>query len=528
MRTHFRKVLSVPANSSIRQMARVRDREIGVCQEALESPEKDVSEKARARVESVKLAYECLSDHTKFAQHLQELNKKLAAGKTSKEELLKIVEAPKEAVRKMPKPSPARDKQALEDFRQKRQEEKAGLPEEGEKRNWLDEVSTEMKVAAFKAASEKAHTLRLESNEDPDSDEFFEAVHAQAFDAAQTLMQKKKKEANFAEFKNELEALVDEFSEEATWEEYNRLESAAARKSEMARTPNKMTVAVSAILIVVLGIAFTNVGVMMMSGPGGDTEQTLDKKKANSIIPDTDLGYKNMSVSKEKEIAWADGMARPASSAGCAGRCSLANLDGAQEYNKGCEAVSREKYDEAIPFFTTAVVKNEKMYQAHYNLGCMHLQKCQPAAARDQFYNTLKWQPTLAQAVYNQGLVYLISSEETIKRAYEKSPLDEKLLAQTTATLQAAIDQFVLAESMEPRMMQAYYNEGLARYRLGDLKNALKAFEKANEIDPTVPGTIRNRDLCNKMISSPDLAKKMSGVGTLLGPTGPQGPPGPG
>ncbi len=69
LRAHFRKVLSVPANASIRQMARIRDREIGICQEALESVEVEVSQKARARVESVKIAYECLSDHKRF--HLQ-------------------------------------------------------------------------------------------------------------------------------------------------------------------------------------------------------------------------------------------------------------------------------------------------------------------------------------------------------------------------------------------------------------------------------------------------------------------------
>lgn len=81
---------------------------------------------------------------------------------------------------------------------------------------------------------------------------------------------------------------------------------------------------------------------------------------------------------------------------------------------------------------------------------------------------------------------------------------------------------------MEPRMMQAYYNEGLARYRLGDLENALKAFEKALELDPTVPGSRRNKELCQKMIASPDSARKMFAVGSMLGPVGPQGPPGPG
>ncbi|MDX2108184.1 MAG: hypothetical protein SFY67_17445, partial [Candidatus Melainabacteria bacterium] len=174
LRAHFRKVLSVPANASMREMARVRDREVGVCQEALESSDSEVSQKARARVESVKLAYECLSDHKKFRQQLDELNKQLADGKAKKETLLKVVEAPKEAVRKMPKPSAARDKQALEDFRLKRQEEKSSLPEQGENRVWLDETSTEIKVAAFKAASDKAQDLRREANEDPDSDVFFE------------------------------------------------------------------------------------------------------------------------------------------------------------------------------------------------------------------------------------------------------------------------------------------------------------------------------------------------------------------
>ena len=134
----------------------------------------------------------------------------------------------------------------------------------------------------------------------------------------------------------------------------------------------------------------------------------------------------------------------------------------------------------------------------------------------------------MAQAVYNQGLVYLISSEETIKQAYAKSPIDKEMSQRTTATLQAAVDQFLLAQSMEPRMMQAYYNEGLARYRLNDLENALKAFEKSFELDPTVAGTIRNKDLCKKMIASPDSAKKMFAIGSLLGPVGPQGPPGPG
>jgi tetratricopeptide (TPR) repeat protein len=529
LRAHFRKVLSVPANASIRQMARIRDREIGICQEALESVEVEVSQKARARVESVKTAYECLSDHKSFRLQLDELNKQLEDGKVKKSDLLKIVEAPKEAVRKMPKPSASRDKQALEDFRQKRQEEKSVLPEKGENRVWLDETSTEIKVAAFKAASDKAQDLRGEAHEEPDSDTFFEIVHAASFDAAKETLQAKTKAPYFFEFKDELEALVEEFSEEGTWEEYNRLESAAVRKAEVKSTPNKMTVMVSVLLLIVLGLVFTNVGVMMTVGESLDHPKAApDKEKMKTILPEADLGYKSKSLSTVKEIAWADGLARPASSAGVAGRCSDNLMAGAADYNKGCELISRNKFDDALPFLTAAVVKNEKLYQGYYNLGCVHLQKCEPAAARADFYNTLKWQPTLAQAVYNQGLVYLISSEETIKQAYAKSPIDKEMAQRTTATLQAAVDQFLLAESMEPRMMQAYYNEGLARYRLNDLENALKAFEKSLELDPTVPGTIRNKDLCKKMIASPDSAKKMFAIGSLLGPVGPQGPPGPG
>lgn len=528
LRGHFRKVLSVPANASMREMARVRDREIGICQEALESSDNDVSQKARARVESVKTAFECLSDHKKFRQHLDELNKQLDNGTTSKESLLKVVEAPKEAVRKMPKPSAARDKQALEDFRQKRQEEKSSLPEQGENRLWLDEIGTEIKVAAVKAASDKAQDLRRESNEEPDSDAFFERVHAASFDAANEILKTKTKDVYFSEFKDELEAMVEEFSEEATWEEYHRLESAVARKAEVKAAPSKMTVVVSIVLLVVVGLVFTNVGVMMTTGASMDQAKPPEKDKMKSILPDVDLSYKNKVLSSTKEIAWADGLARPSSAAGIAGRCSDNSIPGASEYNKGCEAVTRKKVDEAITFFTAAVVKNEKLYQGYYNLGCMHLQKCEPAAARTDFYNALKWQPSSALAVYNQGLVYLISSEETTKQAYSKSPPDPEMVQRTTATLHAAIDQFLLAQSMEPRMMQAYYNEGLARYRLGDLQNAQSAFEKASQLDPTVPGTIRNKDVCQKMISSPESAKKMFAAGALLGPVGPQGPPGPG
>ena len=304
LRAHFRKVLSVPANASIRQMARIRDREIGICQEALESVEVEVSQKARARVESVKTAFECLSDHKRFHLQLDELNKKIEDGKVKKSDLLKVVEAPKEAVRKMPKPSASRDKQALEDFRQKRQEEKSVLPEKGENRVWLDETSTEIKVAAFKAASDKAQDLRREAHEEPDSDTFFEFVHAASFDAAKETSQAKTKAPYFAEFKDELEALVEEFSEEATWEEYNRLESAVARKAEVKSTPNKMTVMVSVLLLIVLGLVFTNVGVMMTVGESLDHPIAApDKEKMKTILPEADIGYKNKSLSTVKEIA---------------------------------------------------------------------------------------------------------------------------------------------------------------------------------------------------------------------------------
>ena len=63
--------------------------------------------------------------------------------------------------------------------------------------------------------------------------------------------------------------------------------------------------------------------------------------------------------------------------------------------------------DDAVFMYTQAILKDEKFYKAHYNLGNCYLNDDKPNMAIEEYKKVLKIRPEYAYAHYNLGCAYI-------------------------------------------------------------------------------------------------------------------------
>lgn len=557
-RTHLRRVLSLPAGASRRQLKRARDREAQKCRDDFLSDNPEARSLAKQRLDDVHLAFDCLADPKAFRAQLEKVNDEILQGKLTREQalLLRKEMAPQPVPVRGPsapgalpdaeadstgdggKGSSLQDERLLvKELRDKRvgKEPKIGRKKAQQIERITRETMTGITAAAKRSASENA--LALSESGRTESDEFYEALYSSVRRDAEQVMNDAIAEMNQLELPVE-DSLLDSFAmavedatEDATDYEYNKLEGIVAREPESGRK-KFWTVILTSLTIVSVTFLFCFVSFVKTAEKPSSVDAQFglaDHEKAGM------LAVKGLSpqqpVSDKTYQAYGRGLSPVAGPAGFAWRTTYYSIDGVGEYNLGLDAVDRSDYDAAEKHFMNSIMTNHNVYQTVYNLGVTHLSQGKLSAALADFTNTLGIKCDLAQALYNKGFVYYRSSVETIKAMHDQSKSQEErdLMAKRSAdTLHAAINTWTAAAVQAPRIGQPLFNRAVARYRLGDLKGARADFDEALRRDSSLTAARQNIDFIDRVLADPETEPEIDDSKVPDGPTGPPGPPGPG
>ena len=143
----------------------------------------------------------------------------------------------------------------------------------------------------------------------------------------------------------------------------------------------------------------------------------------------------------------------------------------------------------------TAIQFAPDLAPAHFHLATAQRATVRLSAAADSFRRVLQLQPTLAAAWESLGDVLLelrdrSAAVEAYRHGVALNPSAINRLNLGTALaavddVDAAIDQMRLAVDAEPNWSEAHKGLGQALYRAGELDEAIAAFERAVELDPT-------------------------------------------
>ena len=163
--------------------------------------------------------------------------------------------------------------------------------------------------------------------------------------------------------------------------------------------------------------------------------------------------------------------------------------------NLGHVLCRQGRWPAAMLELQTALQFSPTLAPAHFHLATAQKATGRLSAAADSFRRTAGLQPSLTAAWEALGDVLLELRDRTgavaaYQRACELNPVAMNRLNLGAALaaiddVDAAIEQMQLAVVAEPTWSDAYKGLGQALYRAGELDDAINAFEKAVELDPT-------------------------------------------
>jgi Flp pilus assembly protein TadD len=130
-------------------------------------------------------------------------------------------------------------------------------------------------------------------------------------------------------------------------------------------------------------------------------------------------------------------------------------------YNLGDAYLKQNRLDEAVSEFITALKLKPDYADAHYNLGIAYGKQNRLDEAVSEFITALKLKPDYADAHNNLGIAYL-----------DESRLDE------------AVSEFITVLKLEPNHADAHYNLGIAYLDESRLDEAVSEFIAALKIKP--------------------------------------------
>jgi len=164
-------------------------------------------------------------------------------------------------------------------------------------------------------------------------------------------------------------------------------------------------------------------------------------------------------------------------------------------HNLGMALGEKGRWDEAIGHFQKSLELDPGYSMAHNNLGAAWLRKGEWDKAIESLRRAIDIDPTLALAHFNLGvaLAYKGRPEEALAPLERSLELDSKnanahlewgriwLAKQETSR---AIEGFLKATQLNPRLPEAWGQLGLAREFEGKLDDALSCYRKAVELAP--------------------------------------------
>lgn len=585
MREYLNEVLKVTSDSSLRQLKRARDRQAQACQGDYLSEDRELSQKAKAHLDQIHLAFDCLSSQRKFRAYLNRCNDRILSGEATAEDFLQLRLKEKEAKEEpdqsgskgedgsnvIPGPTPgiptpvplekagapirsttsdtniislnqekenlkARRKQhADEDFKKTRQ--KSARIESLKKK-----TSKLIEDAARQTAEKHARELRSANIEDPD--EFYEKVYKASKKATDRI-----KEEQLAKMRrmdlpvdnnllDDFATISEEAAEEATQKEFFSKRDDGPLKPRKNSPVYLVFTALAGIAVFLFFINFAATMWIKLPDP-----VNLQKKNASGNIEIAQVKNRvdpKLTLSLQPHLAEARHLSPAAGPAGMAGYANSLEIEGASDYNRGLDLSYERKYDLALKQFDNSKKRNPNLFQTPYNEASLYYWQGREGEALQKFGEALSLRPDLAQACYNRGVIRLHQADQTIAAlsktatASSEKASPDTLKQMATKQLYAAIADFELAMERAPLMPQPIYNRGRARFRLGDLEGAREDFASVLKLNSTMTAAKHNlarveSELARKSGKPGDPNPEKPDETTVpAGPEGPQGPPGPG
>lgn len=576
-------MLKVTSDSSLRQLKRARDRQAQACQSDYLSEDRAVFQRAKAHLDQIHLAFDCLSSQRKFRDYLNRCNDRILLGEATAEDFLQLRIIESELTEKpeqsdddnvnennvLPRPTPGmptpvpvgkavppirsttsdtnvislnqekehlkarRKKHAEEDFKKTKQKS-ARIESLKKKTIKLIEETAQQTAAKY------ARELRGEEIADPD--EFYEKLYKASKKATDKI-----KEEQLAKMRrmdlpvnhnllDDFATISEEAAEEATQKEFFSKQEGGPLKPRKNSPVYLVFTALSGIAVFLFFINFA--ATMWVKLPDPVNQQ---KRSATGSIEKAQVKNRvdpKLTLSPQSNLAEARNLAAPAGPAGMAGYANSLEIQGAADYNRGLDLSYEHKYDLALKQFDNSVRRNPFLFQTPYNEASLYYWQGREDEALQKFGEALSLRPDLAQACYNRGVINLHKADQTIaalakQKSADISSKDAKKEA-ATRLLHAAIEDFELAMERAPLLPQPLYNRGQARLRLGDLEGAREDFASVLKLNSTMTAAKHNlarveSELARKtgVPADPD-PEKADGTTIPAGPEGPQGPPGPG
>lgn len=583
MREYLNEVLKVTSDSSLRQLKRARDRQAQACQSDYLSEDRAVFQRAKAHLDQIHLAFDCLSSQRKFRDYLNRCNDRILLGEATAEDFLQLRIIENEATEKPEKskdenvnennvlpgptpgiPTPVPVEEAVPPIRSTTSDtnvislnqEKEHLNARRKKHAEDDFKKTKQKSARIESLKKKTIKLiedtaqqtaakyarELRGEEIADPDEFYEKLYKASKKATDRI-----KEEQLAKMRrmdlpvnhnllDDFATISQEAAEEATQKEFFSKHEGGPLKPRKNSPVYLVFTALSGIAVFLFFINFAATMWVKLPDP-----VNLQKRSANGSIEKAQVKNRvdpKLTLSPQSNLAEARNLAAPSGPAGMAGYANSLEIPGAADYNRGLDLSYERKYDLALKQFDNSLRRNPFLFQTPYNEASLYYWQGREDEALEKFKEALSLRPDLAQACYNRGVINLHKADQTIaalakpKNADSSSKDAEKEVA--TRLLHAAIEDFELAMERAPLLPQPIYNRGQARLRLGDLEGAREDFASVLKLNSTMTAAKHNlarveSELARKTgaVGGTD-PEKADGTTIPAGPEGPQGPPGPG
>ena len=180
-------------------------------------------------------------------------------------------------------------------------------------------------------------------------------------------------------------------------------------------------------------------------------------------------------------------------------------------YNRGCEHLDNQRYDEAIDTFTKTKNKYPDFAEVHYRLAQAYLEQGDGlAAAEESVKETLRLDPNYQpahvlledtkQEYYNRGIARIeigeyIGAIDLLLKVNSIDPNNKEVctnLADVYCLMgddANAASWYQKVTDIDPNDKIAYIELGNAYYNMGKYEKAVDSFEKASKLDPNCEKT---------------------------------------
>jgi len=165
----------------------------------------------------------------------------------------------------------------------------------------------------------------------------------------------------------------------------------------------------------------------------------------------------------------------------------------ALHYQMGLDYLEQEQMDKAAQAFKTCLEIDPNDFNAHFQLARVYLKQQQLEQAAEALQRAIKINPDDAKAHLMLGRVFsyqkrFYDSSQELKRALELNPTDTSVRMQLgyllgapqkmlVMDLEASKRQFEKVLEIDPNHVDAYFQLGLAEFRLGEVSKAAERFE---------------------------------------------------